>query len=176
MPQKRNNNCVHSEGLTFVITGAENRAEIRSRGILMLFKDELIISLRPSKVRRATGAPPPRRDAIKGLKVKELCWKREPPNRRVCFITAVCFASLESSSFGGYTRVAGRASCWRRPKEPKTDASEYPSCDAGPHSGGSRSAVFGRANASNSHGETAKLLADAPDRRPSGGITRQPRR
>lgn len=91
--ERGNNYCVHSEGLTFVITGAENRGEIISRGFLMLFKDELIISLRQSKVRQATGAP--RRDETpsKGLKVKELCWvlqrgTRQPPKRRVCFIIA----------------------------------------------------------------------------------------
>lgn len=72
-PGKRNNYCVHSEGLTFVITGAENRAEIISRGFLMLFKDELIISLRQSKVRRATGAPHREEPPSKGLQVKELC-------------------------------------------------------------------------------------------------------
>lgn len=72
-PQRRNNYCVHSEGLTFVITGAENRGEIISRGFLMLFKDELIISLWQSKVRQASGAPCREETPSKGLKVKELC-------------------------------------------------------------------------------------------------------
>lgn len=69
-PEKRNNNCVHSEGLTFVITGAENRGEIISQGSLMLFKDELIISLQQSKVTQATMAPCCEETPSKGLQVK----------------------------------------------------------------------------------------------------------
>lgn len=90
-PEKRNNNCVHSEGLTFVITGAKNRGEIISWGFLMLVKDELIISLEQSKVRQATGAPCCEEMPSKGLQVKSLCWilqqgNRRTTHRRVCFI------------------------------------------------------------------------------------------
>lgn len=105
-PRKRNNYCVLSEGLTFVITGAENR----SRGILMLFKDELIISLRQSKVRQATG--PPRRAEMpsKALRLKSFA---ETGSLQTDVFASLppfvwrqkTFASLESSSFGGCKRV-----------------------------------------------------------------------
>lgn len=57
----------------------------------MLFKDELIISLRQSKVRRATGAPRHEEPPSKGLKVKKLCWMLQQGSQR---IQTDVFASL----------------------------------------------------------------------------------
>lgn len=48
----------------------------------MLFKDELIISLQQSGVRRAAGAPPPGGDAIKGPQVTAALHRGTRPRLR----------------------------------------------------------------------------------------------
>ncbi len=63
--EKRNNNCVHSEGLRFAIKNRRTEGEIISEGFLTLFKEVLIISPLCSAVREATKASSCEKNMIK---------------------------------------------------------------------------------------------------------------